>query len=73
MKITLLTMGRTDVAWVREGLMLYVSRLKHYLPFVLNELPELKNASSLSRDQIRRKEGELLLAALLLHLGLIIL
>ena len=45
MKITLLTMGRTDVAWVREGLMLYVSRLKHYLPFVLNELPELKNAS----------------------------
>lgn len=61
MKITLLTMGRTDVAWVREGLMLYVSRLKHYLPFVLNELPELKNASSLSRDQIRRKEGELLL------------
>ena len=64
MKITLLTMGRTDVAWVREGLMLYVSRLKHYLPFVLNELPELKNASSLSRDQIRRKEGELLLAQL---------
>ena len=64
MKITLLTMGRTDVAWVREGLMLYVSRLKHYLPFVLNELPELKNASSLSRDQIRRKEGELLMAQL---------
>ena len=64
MKITLLTMGWTDVAWVREGLMLYVSRLKHYLPFVLNELPELKNASSLSRDQIRRKGGELLLAQL---------
>lgn len=62
MKITLLTMGKTDVPWVRQGLELYVSRLAHYVPFSLDEIPELKNVSSLSETQIKAKEGELLLA-----------
>lgn len=55
-------MGRTDVAWVRTGLELYVSRLKHYIPFSMVELPELKNVSAMSKDQIKVREGELLLA-----------
>lgn len=61
MKITLLTVGKTDVKWVRDGLELYVSRLKHYIPFELQEIPELKNVSALSREQIKQKEGELIL------------
>ena len=61
MKISLLTVGKTDVKWVREGLGLYVSRLSHYVPFTLEEIPELKNVSALSRDQIKEKEGELVL------------
>jgi len=61
MKITLLTVGRTDVKWVREGLELYVSRLTHYFPFALDEIPELKNVSALTKDQIKEKEGELIL------------
>ena len=62
-KIKLLTMGKTDVQWVREGLELYVARLSHYVPFTLQELPQLKKASSLSPEQIKEKEGEMLLAA----------
>ena len=62
MKITLLTMGKTDVGWVRAGLELYTSRIAHYIPFVLKELPELKNAGALTHAQIREKEGSLLLA-----------
>ena len=61
MKISLLTVGKTDVKWVREGLDLYVSRLSHYVPFTLEEIPELKNVSALSWDQIKEKEGELVL------------
>ena len=61
MKITLLTVGKTDRDWVRQGLDIYVSRLKHYIPFVLTEIPELKNVSALSKDQIKVKEGELIL------------
>lgn len=58
MKISLITVGKTDVKWVREGLELYVSRLSHYVPFTLEEIPELKNVSALSREQIKDKEGE---------------
>lgn len=54
-------MGKTDVGWVREGLELYVSRLSHYLQFSLKEIPELKKAASLTKEQIKEKEGELLL------------
>lgn len=61
MKITLLTVGKTDVKWVREGLDLYSSRLVHYIPFSLVEIPELKNVSALSQDQIKSREGELIL------------
>ena len=64
MKITLLTVGKTDVRWVREGLDLYVSRLTHYVPFLLVEIPELKNVSALTKDQIKQKEGELILKQL---------
>ena len=61
MKITLLTVGKTDRDWVRQGLDIYVSRLKHYIPFTLTEIPELKNVSAMSREQIKSREGELIL------------
>ncbi len=61
MKMTLLTVGRTDVPWVREGLETYLSRLKHYVRFSLVEIPELKNVSALSKESIKSREGELLL------------
>ena len=64
MKITLLTVGKTDVRWVKEGLDLYVSRLSHYIPFTLTEIPELKNASSLSKEQIKDREGDSILKTL---------
>ena len=63
MHITLLTMGKTDIRWVAEGLDVYASRLSHYVPFQVKELPELKNAGSLSPEQIKHKEAELLLKA----------
>ena len=61
MKIALLTVGKTDRDWVRQGLDIYVSRLKHYIPFSIIEIPELKNVSALSREQIKAREGELIL------------
>lgn len=61
MKITLLTVGKTDKDWVRQGLDIYVSRLKHYVPFSITEIPELKNVSAMTKDQIKTREGELIL------------
>ncbi|MBQ4183718.1 MAG: 23S rRNA (pseudouridine(1915)-N(3))-methyltransferase RlmH [Bacteroidales bacterium] len=61
MELMLLTVGKTDVDWVKEGLDLYVSRLKHYVPFRLEEIPQLKGVGALSPGQIKQKEGELIL------------
>ncbi len=59
--MTLLTVGKTDKGWIREGLEIYMSRLKHYVPFQMIEIPELKNVSALTREQIKAREGELIL------------
>ena len=64
MKITLLTVGKTDKDWVKQGLDIYLARLRHYIPFNIIEIPELRNTSSLSREQIKDKEGELILKTL---------
>lgn len=64
MKICLLIVGKTDIGWVREGLETYSSRLSHYVPFSVCEIPELKNTSALTRTQIKEREGELILKAI---------
>ncbi len=64
MRITLLTMGKTDIRWVSEGLEMYSSRLVHYVPFSVKELPELKGVGSFTHDMIKQKEGEALLKAI---------
>ncbi len=64
MKICLLTVGKTDTGWVREGLETYTSRLGRYVRFSVKEIPELKNASSLSKAQVKEKEGSLILASI---------
>ena len=61
MRITLLTVGKTDIKWVAEGLEVYASRLRHYISFEIKEIPELKNVSSLPREQIKTAEGKLIL------------
>ena len=64
MDVKLVTVGKTDVKWVKEGLDLYVSRLRHYVPFSLVEIPQLKNVSALTQEQIKDREGELVLKQL---------
>lgn len=40
MKVKVIFTGKTTEPWIRQGVDLYVSRLKHYAPFELLELPE---------------------------------
>ncbi len=64
MKLSLITIGKTDLKWVKEGLDVYKSRLVHYVPFSIKEIPELKNVSSFTKEQIKEKEADLLFAEL---------
>lgn len=61
MKITLLLVGKTSFPYINEGISLYEKRLKFYVNYNKIEIPELKNASSLTQEQIKEKEGELIL------------
>ena len=63
MKLCFITVGKTDIPWVKAGLDMYAGRLKHYTRFEVKEIPELKNASALSEAQIKEKEGSLILKA----------
>lgn len=61
MKITFLTVGKTEDAYLKEGIDKYVKRLKHYTKLELIELNELKNTKALSTEQQKAKEAELIL------------
>jgi 23S rRNA (pseudouridine1915-N3)-methyltransferase len=58
--ITLLTIGKTEDTYLREGIDKYLSRLKHYIKFEIIEIPELKNTKALSEPQQKAKEAELI-------------
>ena len=64
MKIQLLITGKTNDPRLQSLIDDYQQRLKHYLPFELVVLPDLKNAKALTEDQIKTAEGNLILQAL---------
>jgi 23S rRNA (pseudouridine1915-N3)-methyltransferase len=61
MKLTLILVGKTFQSFINEGFEEYSTRLKHYLTFEIDVIPELKAAKNLSTEQIKEKEGELIL------------
>lgn len=64
MKIILLTVGKTTARNIIEGIEMYTARLRHYVPFEMVSIPDLKSTAALSADQQKTKEGQAILAAL---------
>ena len=63
MKITLLVVGKTNDPHFIAGIEEYAKRIRHYLPFGIEVIPELRNTKSLSEEQQKEKEADLLLKA----------
>lgn len=61
MKICLLVIGKTDAKYLNEGIAVYCKRLQHYIPFELCIIPDIKNTKSLTSEQQKEREGELIL------------
>lgn len=61
MKIIFLTVGKTEDAYLKDGIDKYVKRLKHYTKLEMVELTELKNTKALTPDQQKTKEAEMIL------------
>ena len=57
MKITLLVVGKTTDSRLQSLIDDYAQRLTHYVPFDIQVIPELRNAKSLSENQIKEQEG----------------
>jgi len=61
MRITLLVVGKTADTRIQSLIEDYRRRLTHYLPFEFVVVPDIKNAKSLSEDQLKTAEGEAIL------------
>lgn len=61
MKIELIVIGKTNAKYLDTGIAEYINRLKHYLSFSFTVIPDVKNAKSMSEEQLKVKEGELIL------------
>ena len=64
MKILLILTGKTTDARIASLIDDYCKRLTHYVPFELVVIPDLKNAKSLTEEQVKAAEGEAILARL---------
>lgn len=64
MKFMLLVVGKTVEKHYIAAIEDYLQRIRHYISFDIEVIPELKNTKSLSTGQIKEKEGELIVKAL---------
>lgn len=62
MQIKLITIGKTDNKQLQQLIEEYQKRLKHYIKFDFEIIPDIKNAKNLSEAQQKQKEGELILS-----------
>lgn len=61
MKTVFLVVGRTTDPRLDAMISDYVNRAKHYTPFEMQVVPELKNTKALSPEQQKEREGEAIL------------
>ncbi|MBT2161037.1 23S rRNA (pseudouridine(1915)-N(3))-methyltransferase RlmH [Zobellia barbeyronii] len=61
MTVKLIAIGKTDSKALLQLISEYENRLKHYIKFELEIIPDIKNTKNLSEAQQKEKEGELIL------------
>ena len=55
MKITLIAIGKTDDAYLIEGINKYLKRIKHYIKLDIVIIPDIKKTKSLSEEEQKSK------------------
>lgn len=61
MKIKLIVIGKTNTAYLKTGENEYKNRLKHYCNFEEIIINDVKNGSKFSKNELKIKEGDLIL------------
>ncbi|MCF0179391.1 MAG: 23S rRNA (pseudouridine(1915)-N(3))-methyltransferase RlmH [Bacteroidales bacterium] len=60
MKLHVIFTGKTTGTLFQEAINDYSKRLNHYIPFSIEELPDLKNTKSLTEEQQKEREADML-------------
>ncbi len=61
MKVILLQVGKTTDKYALQATEDYASRLKHYLGFQIETIPDLKSTKNLTEAQVKAREAEQIL------------
>lgn len=64
MKGVLIVVGKTTDKRFEAITNEYVERIRHYVPFAIEVIPDLKNTKGLSQSEQKQREGELILRSL---------
>ena len=64
MKISFIVVGKTAQSYLVESVADYTARIRRYIPFDMEVIPELKNTRNLTTEQQKEREGELILRSL---------
>ena len=64
MKIKLLVIGKTNKNYLIEGEKDYEKRLSHYCKFSELIIPDIKNGAKFTKNELRIKEGKLIISKL---------
>ncbi|GAB5539207.1 MAG: 23S rRNA (pseudouridine(1915)-N(3))-methyltransferase RlmH [Salibacteraceae bacterium] len=58
MKIRVVSVGKTNMNFVKEAIELYIKRISRYSNISWEELPDVKNSSKISSVELKKREGE---------------
>ena len=64
MKIRLIVIGKTNASYLKTGESDYEDRLKHYCKFEELLIPQVKNGGKLTHNDLKIKEGKLILKSI---------
>lgn len=57
MKIALLQTGKTSEKYISDGIELFATRIRKYVPFEIHTLPDIRNTRNMPSREQRIKEG----------------
>ena len=61
MNIVLLVIGKTNQQYLIEGILKYQKRLQHYAKFEIIEIQNIKNSKKITKTELAKMEGKLIL------------
>lgn len=64
METSLMVIGKTTSKYIISGIDEYVARVKHYLPFELQVIPDIKGTRGMTPERQKEEEGKLILSRL---------